>query len=234
MTARDDDQTIRAAEYVLGLLSAGDERLAARDADTDEAFAAAIAYWRQRFSDLDTMASPLPPDGALWRRIQASLDGQYREIRPQQPGLITRWWNSLAFWRLGTAALATALALLAVMVGLDQPKVPTVIAVLLSPDGQAGAIVEAFADGSVKLVSIADIPVPAGKALQVWTLWDRAHGPVPLGLLEKNTSAELRAASLPAPRPEQLYEITLEPETGSPTGRPTGPVLYKGLASIPH
>lgn len=234
MTARDEAQIIRAAEYVLGLLPAEEEHQAARDADTDKAFAAAVAYWRQRFSDLDAMASPLPPDGALWRRIQASLDGQYREIRPQQPALVARWWNSLTFWRLGTAALATALALLAVLVGLDQPKAPTVIAVLLSPDGQAGAIVEAFADGRVKLVSIADIPVPAGKALQVWTLWDRAHGPVPLGLLEKSTSAELRAANLPAPRPEQLYEITLEPETGSPTGRPTGPILYKGLAAIPH
>ena len=26
----------------------------------------------------------------------------------------------------------------------------------------------------------------------------------------------------------QLFEITLEPENGSPTGRPTGPILYVG------
>jgi hypothetical protein len=33
---------------------------------------------------------------------------------------------------------------------------------------------------------------------------------------------------LPPPGPDQLFEITLEPAAGSPTGRPTGPVLFKG------
>ncbi|MGL4241116.1 MAG: anti-sigma factor, partial [Beijerinckiaceae bacterium] len=28
-----------------------------------------------------------------------------------------------------------------------------------------------------------------------------------------------------------LFEITVEPPGGSPTGRPTGPILMKGLAS---
>jgi anti-sigma-K factor RskA len=36
---------------------------------------------------------------------------------------------------------------------------------------------------------------------------------------------------LPGPGPDQLFEITLEPRTGSPTGRPTGPILYKGLTA---
>jgi anti-sigma-K factor RskA len=29
----------------------------------------------------------------------------------------------------------------------------------------------------------------------------------------------------------QLFEITLEPEGGSPNGRPTGPILFKGNAA---
>ncbi|PWR17994.1 anti-sigma factor [Zavarzinia compransoris] len=231
MTDDLDARRIRAAEVVLGLLPAAD----LREAEKDEAFAAEIAYWRRRFSDLDDMATPLPPDAALWQRIEASLQAPAAVPAPAaRSGPWRGWWNSLPLWRFGTAALATALLLLAVAAGLDQPKTPAVIAVLLSPEGRAGAIVEAFADGSVKLVPITDIPVPSGKALQVWTLWDRARGPVPLGLLERNASAELRSASLPTPQPEQLYEITLEPASGSPTGQPTGPVLYKGLAAVPH
>lgn len=31
----------------------------------------------------------------------------------------------------------------------------------------------------------------------------------------------------------QLYEITLEPSGGSPTGRPTGPIQVKGFAKSP-
>ena len=38
--------------------------------------------------------------------------------------------------------------------------------------------------------------------------------------------------TLPPPGTDQLFEITLEPATGSPTGRPTGPVLFKGNTSL--
>jgi anti-sigma-K factor RskA len=30
---------------------------------------------------------------------------------------------------------------------------------------------------------------------------------------------------------DQLFEITLEPRSGSPTGRPTGPIIAKGLTA---
>jgi anti-sigma-K factor RskA len=38
---------------------------------------------------------------------------------------------------------------------------------------------------------------------------------------------------LPAPHPQQLYEITVEPAGGSPTNLPTGPIPGKGLAQEP-
>jgi anti-sigma-K factor RskA len=94
-----------------------------------------------------------------------------------------------------------------------------------------GAVVEAFSDGSVRLIPLQDIAVPQGRALQVWTLRDRQEGPISVGLMDKAQTLHLDLGKLPAPRVDQLFEITLEPETGSPTGRPTGPVLMKGLAS---
>jgi anti-sigma-K factor RskA len=36
--------------------------------------------------------------------------------------------------------------------------------------------------------------------------------------------------ALPALRPNQLFELTLEPATGSPTGKPTGPIQFIGRA----
>jgi anti-sigma-K factor RskA len=33
---------------------------------------------------------------------------------------------------------------------------------------------------------------------------------------------------LPALGPQQLFEITLEPDGGSPIDRPTGPILFVG------
>jgi anti-sigma-K factor RskA len=59
---------------------------------------------------------------------------------------------------------------------------------------------------------------------------------VPLGgVLPRAEQRRLaQGTDLPMPIESQLYEITLEPATGSPTGRPTGPILYKGLATIIH
>ena len=42
----------------------------------------------------------------------------------------------------------------------------------------------------------------------------------------------LSLKDLPPPKPDQLFELTLEPATGSPTGRPTGPILFKGNTAL--
>jgi anti-sigma-K factor RskA len=48
--------------------------------------------------------------------------------------------------------------------------------------------------------------------------------------VESNRSLKLALDTLPPVEEDQLFEITLEPATGSPTGKPTGPVLYIGKA----
>nr|WP_277750075.1 anti-sigma factor [Falsirhodobacter deserti] len=69
--------------------------------------------------------------------------------------------------------------------------------------------------------------MPEGRQMQVWTLQSQQTGPVPMGLLEADRTDMLDAPAAPAQG--QLYEITLEPFGGSPTGRPTGPILAKAL-----
>jgi anti-sigma-K factor RskA len=96
-------------------------------------------------------------------------------------------------------------------------------------DGErAGAVVHAFADGRVVLLPLTAIHVPEGRALEVWTLPSRERGPVSVGLMNRPRTLQLSLKDLPPPGPNQLFEITLEPATGSPTGRPTGPILFKG------
>ncbi len=50
-------------------------------------------------------------------------------------------------------------------------------------------------------------------------------------LLRRARGVDLAIDALPATQGEQLFKITLEPAAGSPVGRPTGPVLFKGLAA---
>jgi anti-sigma-K factor RskA len=71
---------------------------------------------------------------------------------------------------------------------------------------------------------------PADKALQFWTKADGWSGPVSLGLVTPGQRLDVPAGKLPALQPNQLFELTLEPRTGSPTGKPTGPIRFIGRA----
>ena len=117
---------------------------------------------------------------------------------------------------------------------LAQPQQPVMIAVLLTEDGaQPGALVEAFSDDSIRLVPLELAQKPEDRVYQVWTLPDPATGPVSMGIFDDPETIRLAGPQLPPPESGQLYEITLEPLGGSPTGRPTGPILVKGFAKQP-
>jgi anti-sigma-K factor RskA len=252
-----------AAEHVLGLADPADEARARALMSADPAFRALVETWRARFAELDATAAPGAPSDALLERILASVaatpeaeaaphatvpeppartPAAAQPARPA-PGPAPRpapwfagFWESLAFWRTaGFAASAAALVLavgLAVTLPGGAPK-PVFVAVLLTPDNQPAAVVNAFANGTAELIPLRSIEVPQGRALEVWTLQDRGRGPVSIGLLERAQTVRLDLGRLPATGPDQLFEITLEPSAGSPIGRPTGPILMKGTTSAP-
>ncbi|MEJ1160698.1 anti-sigma factor [Prosthecomicrobium sp. N25] len=246
------DRDLLAAEWVLGLAEGADRAEAERLVAADPAFRAAVAGWRRRLAELDSATPPADVPAGLWPSLLARLDGPSPAADPVEAdrdapsgavllpfpptgrpgaGPVAGLWGSVRVWRGLAAAAVVAMGL---VIGtyweMPAPR-PQVVAVLLVEPGKPGAVVEAFADGRVRLVPLADLPVPAGRALQVWTLRDRAEGPISVGLMPRARTLPLDLGHLPDPAPDQLFEITLEPETGSPTGRPTGPVLMKGLAA---
>jgi anti-sigma-K factor RskA len=243
MTTQDDDAL--AADYVMGLLDEAARQAADARLARDAAFARQVGAWRDRLHELDAGAEPVAPSPGLWPRIAASI------ATPPAPtarhGRETNWlWDSLRFWRGFGLAAGCAAALLVVMAlelrqsarqaetdlaALTQRK-PVYVAVLVNEaTRETGAIVNAFANGRVELIPLRPIDVPPGRALQVWTLWDRAVGPKSVGLTAQSRSLQLDLGALPPTVPDQLFEITLEPEGGSPLGRPTGPILFKGNAA---
>jgi anti-sigma-K factor RskA len=239
-----DDHNDLAADYVMGLLDPAEESRAEQLMTTDVSFARAVSAWRERLADFDASAEPVAPGPALWERIAESTSPT------AAPAIVAdgraKLWDNIRFWR--AAAISGALAaslLMAIAIGgwatswrlrsdlaeLAQRK-PVYVAVLVNDTTrEAGALVNAFADGRVELVPLRAIDVPPGRALQVWTLWDRAVGPKSIGLTGQSRAMQLDLKSLPATVRDQLFEITLEPEGGSPTGRPTGPILFKGNAA---
>ncbi len=243
MTRIDPDLDRLAGEYVLGLAEGADASRADRLHDEDEGFRAAVAAWRRRLSEFDDLVEPAALPGDLWRRIEAGLDeapvaapasvATPRPLVADRANAFTALWRSLAFWR--AAGLAGAFAALLLAIGLPMllpgPEKPVFVAVLLSDGNQPAAVVNAFANGQAELIPLQAINVPQGRALEVWTIADPAQGPVSIGLVERARTIRLNLATLPRPGANQLFEISLEPERGSPTGKPTGPVLMKGVTS---
>lgn len=220
--------------YVLGLLDAARRDEVERDMENDAALRARVADWEERLLPLTRMVEPEPLPPGLWSRIERSLWPALRaSATPAPSSLVSRLWDSLAFWR-SLAVTGFAAAMLLAVVGLpgtQQAGEPKFMVVLVAPDDKApGWVVQASTEQSLKLIPLGMTEVPQAKALQFWTKGDKWKGPVSLGLVQPGRPLDVQMKELPPLEPNQLFEITLEPEYGSPIGRPTGPILYIGRA----
>lgn len=243
-----DERNDMAADYVMGLLDATEQTAADKRMETDAAFAQAVNAWRERLSGFDASAESVKPGPGLWSRIAETTKKETISALPgaRSAMLGATIWNNLQFWRtaglasgfaalffavIAIGAITTSKELRRDLVALAQSK-PVYVAILVNDTTkEAGAVVNAFANGRVELIPLKAIDVPPGRALQVWTLWDRSVGPKSIGLTGQSRTLQLNLDTLPETVADQLFEITLEPEGGSPIGRPTGPILFKGTTA---
>ncbi len=240
-----------AAEYVLGVLDLAEMRSVRVLARQDPVLAAAIVDWEVRLAPLALAVAPQAPPAALWGRIEQRIAAVPEEPPvpaaaedpmppPPAPAAtpVVPWPappspprpRAVRVWQAATAA---ALALAAVFAGIAfLPGVAPGGARLaaIAPIGapQAAFLASAQPDGSMVLAALAPAEVPAGRDLELWILPPGAKTVAPLGVLPITG----RMLTLPArpPTGTQLL-ISLEPRGGSPTGQPTGPVLYAGTLS---
>ncbi|MGV3650238.1 MAG: anti-sigma factor [Devosia sp.] len=225
-----DRDSVLAAEYALGLLSPADRAaFAARLAD-EPGLAAMLAGWQARFASLDDEFEPVQPPAAGFARIEARL------FEPA-PARKAGWWDSLALWR-GLAAGAFAVAVITTSLALMRPAPadPTVLATQLvaALRAQEGSGVEfvAFYDAAsatVRLAPLSGAAVPQ-RDYELWLIAGSA-APVSMGVIPVARSA------VPVSEPLRgeldagaTLAVSLEPEGGSPTGSPTGPIVALGPA----
>ncbi|MGL4637426.1 MAG: anti-sigma factor [Beijerinckiaceae bacterium] len=226
-----------AIDYALGLTEGAVLERAERLLQTDALFTALVTDWRNRLSALDQTAPEITPEKLRFELIEATIDRPSENRKAVAPAKASWWsdlWNSTTFWRPAAMAAGLAAVLLsgAFLNNLAKPPAqPVYVAVLQTSEGRAGAVVNAYADGTVTLVPLETIGVPEGRILEVWTLQSREQGPVSIGRIDKARSIKLDLKALKNPDVGHLFEITLEPQGGSPTGKPTGPILMKGLTS---
>jgi anti-sigma-K factor RskA len=213
-----DDLDHLAGEYVLGTL-AGDDRVQfeARLA-MDPAAARAVAAWALRLQPMADAITPEIPPADLWGKIAGAAGLPQKPLRPV--------WIALA------AAAAVIVAALFLTTLLRQPTVIG-IAELVQRDGVAAFTVSVLEDRGQLLIQAGTVDQLQNQSYELWAV-PASGTPVSLGLINAMGETETKV-----PRDKRaLLEsgvtlaVSLEPEGGSPTGAPTGPVLFTGALAI--
>jgi anti-sigma-K factor RskA len=214
-----EERDALAAEYVLGTLESREaDQLRAR-METDAELAASVADWERRLAPLMTLATPEAPPSELWTRIERSLG---LGVSPARKAWRFPWPA------LGIGASAVAAGLAAFIVLRPTPQAPLMTVLLTSRD-QPAWLVEAQGD-TIRLAALNRRDIEPGRVAQLWALPQGATAPTSLGLVPESGRFSVTPQTI-RPHPGMLIEITLEPPGGSPTGRPTGPVLFIGRLS---
>lgn len=224
MTASDDLDQL-AGEYVLGTLSAEQRQQVEQRLAHEPALQAAVDAWEERLLPLAYLAPPVVPSALLWPRIERSLGNAVRRS--------TSIWDSLGLWRgLAGAGLAATLVLGGLLLTrVTAVNAPTYLVVLVAPQDKApGWVIQASNSREIQLIPLAVAEVPRDKALEFWTKGDDWQGPVSLGLVKPGQTLSVPLDKLPPLESNQLFELTLEPASGSPIGKPTGPIQFIGRA----
>lgn len=225
-----EERDLLAGEYVLGTLEPDVRRqVEAALADRPD-LAARVAYWEERLADLAHEVQPVEPSTTLWQRIRRDTADQTPGMAAVLEGLRRR----LRAWQLATGAATAAAAALAVYVGLGTPGWPgaesqVYVAVLQPADSSPAWLIEARGGGMV--VHARDRQLPGDRDFELWAIPEPNAAPVSLGVLERAERTRLR---LPADLREAAGKrltlaVSTEPRGGSPTGAPTGPVVFSGI-----
>lgn len=209
LTPRDADDAL-AAEYVLGVLSLSERAEAESRIKRDPDFATLVTAWETRLGGLNDDFAEAPAPNLL-PQIEARL---FPETDRHAPA---RRRFGLRFGWLSGAVVAAALAL--VTVATLAPPRPDLVATLATADNRLAYRVTHFGD-QLQVTRVAGVPAVAGQVHELWIIAPNAS-PVSLGLLEDRPLV----VSYPTPPQGFVFAISVEPEGGSPTGQPTGPVI---------
>ena len=209
-------------EYVLGALRGPARRRFDRALRDEPLVASRLRHWEglvPRYSS----AIEIQPSNRVWQRLASTLElTRYR----------APWYRREPFWIAASAAMAVVLVIaftLQVMQHRDLIDAAE-IALLSAKDNAALVSALRSRDGRT-LVLRATRPMVAGakQSFELWVIPAEGGDPVSVAVLG-SLDATLTVPSAQAGRlkPGATLAVSVEPAGGSPTGKPTGPVILVG------
>ncbi|MBN3964816.1 anti-sigma factor [Pseudomonas gregormendelii] len=211
-----------AADYAIGLMPAAARRRFEQLLLEDAALRAELAHWQDSLASLTEALPEQPVPERVWQGFTARIDPQKLHV-PQKRS----FWN----WMRVTAALCSLVVVvfLSVLYNRDEARYS---ATLLTADSQPALRVQAH-DNYLQVEPLALAAVDPGRSLELWAI--PANGkPISLGVIPAGGKGKVElsdAQKVLIGKPIALA-VSLEPKGGSPTGQPTGPVLYQGSLAV--
>ncbi|WP_416427238.1 anti-sigma factor [Pseudomonas sp. App30] len=207
-----------AADYAIGLMAPAARRRFERLLADDRDLQAELAGWQETLVTLTAPVAEEPVPARVWERIVARIEPQQLHVPP--PLRVRGWLRAVAL----AAAVVLAIGIGMLYTGDEAHYSAT----LVSVENRPAVKIQAYAQ--YLQVEPVELPgAPANRSMELWAI--PANGkPVSLGLMPVGGKGRIM---LDESQRKLLGEpialaISLEPEGGSPTGQPTGPVLYHG------
>jgi anti-sigma-K factor RskA len=225
-----EDKDLFAAEYVLGTLDQAERRQANVLRASDTAFEAMVQAWETRLAPLLDPVSDVEPPSHLFPLI-AQLT--HRPDAAEIDANVVQLKRSLRLWRGATLVVGALAAALVFGIGLREsmrPVTPASYVAVLQKDAASPAFILSvdLQTRSLTVRPVAPQPEP-GRAYELWLVDASLAGPKSLGIIGDLPFSTTRGLPFESAMVRNAtYAVSIEPPGGSPTGSPTGPVVYAG------
>jgi anti-sigma-K factor RskA len=219
-----------AAEYVAGTLRGRARARFEALLPSHPALQRAVRDWQDRLIPLTSAVPEVPPPPQVWRGIESRL-------WPAPAAL--PWWQRLGLWRALSGTAMAGVVGLGVLLGNPPPAQAPVVVVLESTGTTAvnpATIVASFSGDGRALVTrtLTPVALTTDRVLELWSVPPQGN-PRSLGLISANGATVLKRERLPATLlggGTAALAVSVEPPGGSPTGVPTGPVVFAGKLQL--
>jgi anti-sigma-K factor RskA len=219
-----------AAQYVTGTLRGRARARFETLLPSHPALQRAVRDWQARLMPLTGAVPEVAPPARVWKGIE----NQLWPTPAVQP-----WWQQLGLWRALSGTALAAVVGLGVLVASPPPAQPPVVVVLESTGTTAvnpATIVASLSGDGRALVTrtLTPVALTTDRVLELWSVPPQGN-PRSLGLISANGATVLQRDRLPATLLKggtAALAVSVEPPGGSPTGVPTGPVVFAGKLQL--
>jgi len=228
----DDENGLRYAEYVLGVLDPDERASVERELASSEEAQRAVAFWQQRLTPMTETLPQITPSAQVWTGIRRALGWD-----TQAASQARRFWSNARAWQwISLAASVVAIAFAVLLLRGPVRESGHLMVSTIRQNGVTDWTATVDLDRrQVILVPAATTTIPNGRSTQLWLI-PAGQSPISVGVFAPGATnvLALNATLLARVATTAILAVSVEPPGGSPTGQPTGPVIATGpLNGVP-